>query len=208
MQKKIVLMLVCAMVSTTAVFGQKMEVEQDTTFRKFFLGSTLFMLGNFGETNRPDFVQLNLGYRINPKNSVSIELKTWKYAWSLGIPFGESFQAPELEFPGYIREFGFAIAYQHFWWKGLYSAVHIMNAHQTFVDSNGDKIKNGYQMFNTYRLLGYQFKFFKNRFFIEPSIAVTHRPFQSKMPDGFATLNNKWPSYFVGEPGLHFGFNF
>ena len=62
-------------------------------------------------------------------------------------------------------------------------------------------------MFNTYRL-GYQFKFFKNRFFIEPSIAVTHRPIHTKMPPSFEQLNDKWPNYFIGEPGLHFGFNF
>jgi hypothetical protein len=165
------------------------------------------MLGNLDNHNSPGFVQLNLGYRITPKDVVSIEAKTWKYAWSLGIPFGNSFEAPEEKFPGYIREYGIALAYQHFWWKGLYIAIHIMNAKQTFVDVNNNKIKNGYQMFNTYRL-GYQLRFFKNRFFIEPSIAITHRPIHSKMPESFAKLDDKWPNYFLGEPGLHFGYNF
>ncbi len=179
----------------------------DSTYKKYFVGSTFFMLGNFAEKNKPDFVQLNFGYRITTRDVVSLELKTWKYAWSLGIPYGSSFEAPEEEFPGYVREYGIALAYQRFFWKGLYGAIHVMNARQTFVDDNGDKIKNGYQMFNTYRL-GYQFRFFKNRFFIEPSIAMTHRPIRTKMPSGFAELDNKWPRYFIGEPGLHFGFNF
>jgi hypothetical protein len=165
------------------------------------------MLGNFAAENKPDFVQLNLGYRITKKDVVSIELKTWKYSWSLGIPYGDSFEAPAEKFPGYIREFGFALAYQRFLYKGLYTAVHVMNAQQSFFNDNGDKISTGYQMFNTYRL-GYQFKLFKNRFFIEPSIAVTHRPIQSKMPDTFEKLNNRWPNYFIAEPGLHFGYNF
>jgi hypothetical protein len=181
--------------------------QQDSTYNKFFVGSTFFMLGNFAAENKPDFVQLNLGYRITKKDVVSIELKTWKYSWSLGIPYGDSFEAPAEKFPGYIREFGFALAYQRFLYKGLYTAVHVMNAQQSFFNDNGDKISTGYQMFNTYRL-GYQFKLFKNRFFIEPSIAVTHRPIQSKMPDTFEKLNNRWPNYFIAEPGLHFGYNF
>ncbi len=183
------------------------STQQDSTYKKFFVGSTFFMLGNFAAENKPDFVQLNLGYRITPKDVVSIELKTWKYAWSLGIPYGDSFEAPAEKFPGYIREFGFALAYQRFLYKGLYTAIHVMNAHQSFFNDNGDKISTGYQMFNTYRL-GYQFKLFKNRFFIEPSIAITHRPIQSKMPDTFEKLNNRWLNYFIAEPGLHFGYNF
>ena len=192
-------------VTIVSIFGQ--QPKQDSSFKRYFIGSTFFMLGNLSPTNKPDFVQLNFGYRITPKDVVSIEAKTWKYAWSLGIPYGTSFQAPEEEFPGYVREYGIALAYQRFWWKGLYTAIRIMNARQTFVDDDGNKIKNGYQMFNSYRL-GYQLKFFKNKFFIEPSVAITHRPVHTKMPESFARLNDKWPSYFLGEPGLHFGFNF
>lgn len=181
--------------------------KEDSTYKKCFVGSTFFMLGNFLPENRPDFVQFNLGYRVSANDVVSIELKTWKYAWSLGIPFGKSFEAPEEKFPGYIREYGFALAYQHFWWKGLYMGIHVMNAWQTFVDEDGKKIDNGFQIFNTYRL-GYHFKLFDDRFFIEPSINITHRPYHTTMPDSFKQLDDKWPNYFIGEPGLHFGFNF
>ncbi len=182
-------------------------IKQDNMYKKYFIGSTFFLLGNLATTNKPDFVQLNLGYRLTRNDVVSLELKTWKYAWSLGIPYGTSFEVPEEKFPGYIKEYGVALAYQRFWWKGFYTAIHIMNARQTFVDDIDNKIKNGYQMLNTYRV-GYQFKFFNKRFFIEPSIAVTHRPIQTKMPESFAQLNDKWPKYFLGEPGLHFGFIF
>lgn len=180
---------------------------QDSTYKKCFAGSTLFLLGNFSQSNKPDFVQLNLGYRLTGKDVISLELKTWKYAWSLGIPYGKSFEAPKEEFPGYIREYGFAVAYQRFLWKGLYTGIHVMNAWQTFVDNNGTKIDNGFQIFNTYRL-GYHIKLFKDKCFIEPSIAITHRPYQTKMPNSFKEMNDKWPKFFFGEPGLHFGFNF
>lgn len=181
--------------------------KQDTTFKRCFIGSTFFMLGNFLPENKPDFVQLNLGYRLTGKDVVSLELKTWKYSWSLGIPYGEFYEAPAEKFPGYIREFGFALAYQRFLWKGFYTAVHAMNAWQDFTNETGGNAGKGFQLFNTYRL-GYHFKLFNDKWFIEPSIAVTHRVVHSEMPDGFKQLDNKWGKFFFAEPGLHFGFNF
>ncbi|WP_375561837.1 hypothetical protein ACE193_04610 [Bernardetia sp. OM2101] len=202
------LLLIAFLVALFFTFSiQTANAQTDSTYKKHFIGSTFFMLGNFAPSNPPDFVQLNLGYRITKKDVVSLELKTWKYAWALGIPYGKSFEAPEEKFPGYIREYGVALVYQRFWWKGLYNAVHAMNTLQHFVDKDGKKIKNGYQLFMTYRL-GYQFKLFKNRFFIEPSIAITHRPIHSEMPESFKVLDDKWSKFFFGEPGLHFGFNF
>ncbi len=157
------------------------------------------MLGNFSSANRPDFVQLNLGYRLTGKDVVSLELKTWKYAWSLGIPYGESHEAPEEKFPGYIREYGFALVYQRFLWKGLYAGVHVMNAWQTFVDDNDKKVGDGFQLLNTYRL-GYHIKLFEDRFFIEPSIAVTHRPYHTRMPDSFKQMEISGLNSFSAEP--------
>ena len=182
--------------------------KQDTAYKRYFVGSTFFMLGNFAKVNNPEFVQLNLGYRLTEKDVVSLELKTWKYAWSLGIPpYGEFFEIPEEEFPGYIREFGVAVAYQRYLWKGLYAGVHVMNAFQKFVDEDGQKIDNGFQIFNTYRV-GYHFKLFNDRFFIEPSIAITHRPYHTEMPEAFKQMDDKWNKFLLGEPGLHFGYNF
>ena len=206
MQTKVIsLSLFLLLCSTLTTQAQYAEGEPD--YPKFFVGSTFFMLGNLLPENRPDFVQLNLGYRLTPKDVVSVELKTWKYAWSLGIPYGDAFEAPEWQFPGYIREYGFALAYQRFWWKGLYTGIHVMNAWQSFVGTDGVQIDRGFQLFNTYRL-GYHVKLFKGRAFLEPSIAVTHRPFHTEMPAGFAALDDQWGKFFVGEPGLHFGINF
>jgi hypothetical protein len=150
---------------------------------------------------------LNLGYRITGKDVISLELKTWKYGWPIGIPFGKSYEAEGEGFPGYIREYGFSIAYYRFLWKGLFGQVDVMPAWQTFVNDNGNKIDNGFQIFNTYSI-GYHVKLFKDRFFIQPSIAITHRPYQSKMPDSFKQIDDRWSRFFFGQPGLHFGFNF
>jgi len=206
MQNRIII-IVFAVIMANTIKVNAQYTQQDSTYKKCYIGSTLFMLGNLSSSNRPDFVQLNLGYRITGKDNVSLELKTWKYAWPLGIPYGHSFEAPEEQFPGYIREYGFALAYQHYWWKGLYTAIHVMNAWQSFVDENDNKIDNGFQIFNTYRV-GYHIKLFKDRFFIETSLAVTHRPYHTEMPESFKELDDKWSKFFFPEPGLHFGFNF
>ena len=185
------------------------QTSNEESNKKYFVGSTAFILGNFipDDPNPPDFVQLNLGYRITPKDAISLELKTWRYSWSLGIPYGDSFEAADEKFPGYIREFGFALVYQKFLWKGLYASVHVMNAWQSFFDENSTKIDNGFQIFNTYRL-GYHIDFFNDKFFIEPSIAITHRPYHTEMPDSFKAYDDKWSKFFIGEPGLHFGVKF
>ncbi|MFK7937517.1 MAG: hypothetical protein AB8G22_28635 [Saprospiraceae bacterium] len=204
--KLLITLLLTLLVSTFSLQAQYTDLE--TTNKKCFIGSTAFViLGQFAQTNQPDFAQLNFGYRLTTKDVVSIEFKTWKYAWPIGIPYGEFFEAAGENFPGHIREFGVAFVYQRYWWKGLYTGVHVMNAFQSFVNEEGNKIDNGFQLFNTYRL-GYHVKLFNNRFFIEPSIAVTHRPLQTEMPDDFQIVNDKWSKFFFGEPGLHFGFNF
>ncbi len=203
--KNVAFLLVTVLLIAFSFETKAQQIEE--TEKKYFIGSSVFLLGNLAQSNSPDFVQVNLGYRFNGKNAVSVELKTWKYAWSLGIPYGSDFESPEYQFPGYIREYGIAFVYQRFWWKGLYTGVHVMNAFQNFSNTEGDKIDKGFQIFNTYRI-GYHFKLWKNRFFIEPSIAVTHRPFHTEMPAAFKELDDQWPKFFYGEPGLHFGFNF
>jgi hypothetical protein len=203
--RKITLTSLLIVTCITLAFSQK--TEQDSTYRKFYVGSTFTMLGNLIPSNAPDFVQLNVGYHITPKNIISIEAKTWKYAWPLGIPYGKSFEAPEEKYPGYAREFGIGIVYQRFLWKGAYASIDAGNMFVKYMDENNKHIQNGYKLFTTYRL-GYHFQFFKNRFFIEPSVAMTHWPINTNVPEAFAKKESKWPNYFLFEPGLHFGFKF
>jgi hypothetical protein len=168
----------------------------------------MFLLGNLDPTNPPDFVQLNLGYRITGKDVITLEPKTWKYAWPNGIHpfFNKSYGKAEEGFPGYIREYGLSVAYQRFLWEGLYAELNVMPSLQDFVNDNGKKIDNGFQIFNTYRI-GYHIKLFKDRFFIQTSIATTHRAYHTTMPYGFKQLDDKWSKFIFGEPGFHFGFN-
>lgn len=205
MQKKIYILLFSILLLPSIVSAQYSA--SDSTYKKCFVGSSLFMLFNLIPEERPDFFQLNFGYRISSKDVVSLELKTWRYFQSLGIAYGDSFNIPENKFPGFIREYGFALAYQRFWWKGLYSAIHSMPAWQSFINTGGEKIDKGFQIFNTYRL-GYHFKIFSGRFFIEPSFAITHRAYHTEMPKSFKVQDENHSKFFYAEPGLHFGYNF
>ncbi len=207
MQKNIyIVVLSLVLISTLQVNAQ--YAKQDSTYKHFFVGSTLFLLGNFDKINPPNFVQLNLGYRITGKDVISLELKTWKYAWPLGInPFyNKAYGSVEDKFPGYVRDFGFAIAYQRYFWKGLYAAVHVMQAWQTYTNEGEIKVGKGFMVFNTYRV-GYHIKLFRDRLFVEPSVGIAGRPYYTKMPDGFKQKDDRWPKW-TPEPGLHFGFNF
>jgi hypothetical protein len=207
MQKKILFIgFVLMMISTLSAKAQ--YAKTDSTYKRCFVGSTLFLLGNFATTNPPGFFQLNLGYRITGKDVVSLELITWKHAWPLGInPFyNKAYGTPEEKFPGYIREYGIGLAYQRYVSKSFYVAVHAMPMWQTFRNGNGDKVGNGFIIFNTYRI-GYHIKLLKDRFFIEPSLGIAGRAYYTEMPEGFKEKDDKWPKW-TPEPGLHFGFNF
>jgi hypothetical protein len=106
-----------------------------------------------------------------------------------------------------VREWGVSVSYTRFLYKGLYAELDVMPTWQTFVANNGNKIDNGFQIFNTYRV-GYHVKLFKDRFFIQPSVCITHRAYHTKLPDGFKQLDDKWSKFIFGEPGLNIGYNF
>lgn len=206
---KTALRIALALVMASSLQLKAQDAHQDTTYKKFFIGSTLLMLGNFvpNDPNPPKFIQLNLGYRPTENDAVFLELKTSIFTWPLGIPWGKDFDAPGLNYPGHVSQKVIGLAYNHFWWKGLYTGVHAMNAFQKYKDADNKKLANGFTLFTTYRL-GYQVKLFKDFLFFEPSIGFTHWPVQTGVPRSFEEVENKWPAYFGFEPGLHFGFNF
>jgi hypothetical protein len=206
MQKKI-LRIGLALMLAGSLQVNAQDAQQDSTYRRWYIGSSLFMLGNFAKVNNPEYVQLNIGYRITPKNVVSFEFKRSIYSWPIGIPFGSpSFDAPGKNYPGHARILAPTIGYQHFWWKGVYTSVYALNAFEKYLDGNNKKIGNGYTLYMNFHL-GYQFKFFKNRLFFEPAIGCSYWPIRTNVPESFKEAEKDWPNYFI-QPGFHFGYNF
>ncbi len=68
--------IVLALFLTSTLRLTAQYAQSDTNYKKCFLGSSAFMLINFASNDRPDYVQVNLGYRITGKDVVSLELKT------------------------------------------------------------------------------------------------------------------------------------
>ena len=204
MQKKIVWIgLAIVLAGSLQVNAQ----DQDSTYRKWFVGSTLYLLGNFDNVNNPEYVQLNVGYRITPKDVVSLRFKRSIYSWPLGIPFGSSsFDAPGENYPGHARILAPTVGYQRFWWKGVYTSVYALNAFEKYIDQNQQKMGNGYTLYLDF-YLGYQFRFFKNRFFFEPAIGCSYWPVRTNVPESFKSAEKKWNNYFI-QPGFDFGYNF
>jgi hypothetical protein len=205
MQKKIST-IVLALVLANSLTLNAQDSKKDSTYNKWYIGSSLFLLGNLDKVNNPEYIQLNVGYRLTPKDVISFEFKRSIYSWPIGIPFGPSFDAPGLNYPGHARILAPTIGYQRFWWKGAYTSVYALNAFEKYLDENKKKIGKGYTLYMNFHL-GYQFKFFNNRFFFEPAIGCSYWPIRTNVPETFKSVEKKWPNYFM-QPGLHFGYNF
>jgi hypothetical protein len=205
MRKKILWLIVASILASSLEVNAQSS-KTDSTFKRWYIGSSLFLLGNFDKVNNPEYIQLNVGYRLTPKDVISFEFKRSIYSWPIGIPFGPSFDAPGLNYPGHARILAPTIGYQRFWWKGVYTSVYALNAFEKYLDENKKKIGNGYTLYMNFHL-GYQFKFFNNRFFFEPAIGCSYWPIRTNVPETFKSVEKKWPNYFI-QPGLHFGINF
>ncbi len=201
------IIIVISLLAISSGGAESRNPESDTG--RLFIGTSGFVLVNLipNQENPPDFFQLNFGYWVTGKDVLSLEAITWKYNSPLGIPYGPSYDDPAEAYPGYVREFGLGIAYQRFLWKGAYAATHMLPLYQIYVDTGTNTSQKGFELFLTLRV-GYHFKVLKKRIFIEPSIACTYWPINANVPERFSVVEQKWPNFFLFEPGLHLGFKF
>lgn len=108
--------------------------------KKHFVSSSFFMLFNL-LPNPPSFYQLNYGHRITKKDTIIVEAITWTYDAPLGIPYGASYGDARYKFDGYARDIGVGLAYQRFWWRGLYSTLHMTPFWQLYYDNIRDDLR-------------------------------------------------------------------
>lgn len=173
--------------------------KRDSTFRRHSIGSSIFLLGNIGDT--VNYFQLNYGYYITQKDIIIAEAITWTYYEPLGT-YGSS----EEFYPGKVIAYGLGLGYQRFLWKNLYSTVEPTFFLQQFYDTDNKKIQKGFQLYLQF-IVGYRFEFFKKRMFIEPAIALKYWPVNTNFPASFAAIESGEPKYRF-EPGLNFGIKF
>jgi len=187
--------------------GQNDENKWDFE-RKHFIGSQAFMLFTPLFDPSPEYYQLSYGHRFTSKDEITIEGITWTYQGPLGRPYGPDYEQAASSFPGDIKAIGGGLAYKRLLWRGAFAQLHSTAFRQIYRDENKQKIQKGFQLFNTLRF-GYHFKLGKSkRWFICPSVAFTYWPINTNLPDSFQVEEDKWPNYFLFEPGLQFGYTF
>ncbi len=205
--KQTILLFITALLLTGHTIAQEAQNPHQFT-DKHFVGTTGFILFTPFFDPSPEYFQLNYGYRLNAVSELSIEAITWAYQGPLGRPYGPDYEQESTGFPGDVKAFGAGIAYKRLLWKGVFAQVHSTLLRQHYRDSEKQVIQKGFQLFNTCRL-GYHITFGKRkRLFIAPSIAITYWPINTNLPDSFQVQENKYPNYFMGEPGLHVGYTF
>lgn len=194
---------VLATVPTTAV-AQDTEAEPIENGRpEVFLQTSLFMLGNL-LPEPPSFYQLNVGVYLTERDALIVEAITWTYPAPLGIQYWDGYGDPALNYPGHVRDWGLGVAWQHIWWKGLYTTAHITPFVHSHHDAHGDRLQTGFMLWLSGRV-GYHIDFANDRLFIEPSVAFNAWPVQTRQPADFAAEDARWPRYFLLEPGFHVG---
>jgi len=87
-------------------------------------------------------------------------------------------------------------------------AVEVLPQIQTYTDLDGNKIKNGFKLYNSIHL-GYHVAFGKKkRFFIEPQVHCNQWMFDNNSPEGFKEFDDKYGNVFLFEPNIYFGWKF
>ena len=164
------------------------------------IGASLFMLYNFFP-DPADYYLLTYGYQLTEKDRIFVEFNTWKFEEPLG-----TYNDSEELYPGYVREYGIGVGYQHFFWKGLYSTVQATPFLKHYIDEDNKKIQNGFKLYMQF-IVGYRFEFFQKRWYAEPAVALKYWPVDTNFPADFAEIE-KGANKYKFEPSLNFGFKF
>lgn len=186
--------------------SQAQQPKPDDVPSRYFVGTTLFVLYNLvPDPYPPRYAQVNVGLQLSPADALSLEAITWQYYGPLGRPYGQ--HSGDSNFPGRVRAYGLGLAYKRDVLGGWYVAVHATPLLQEYLDEDGALIQTGFQLFNSFRV-GYDAPLFGGRVYVQPSVAVTNWPVNTNLPASFQAEEDKWPNYFLFEPGLHVGVRF
>jgi hypothetical protein len=175
--------------------------------RRFSLETSAWIVMNL-LPDSGDFYQLTFGYRPDAKNAFFLNGITWKYRAPIAIPMTDpEFEDSSQDYPGYVRAFGLGLGYQRSIWKGLFVAAFATPFVQIFRSDEDDDLGTGFQLYLQAQA-GYRFELFRGRFFVRPFLSCNWWPINTGFPSSFREKEERWPSYYLLEPHLNFGFRF
>lgn len=171
-----------------------------------------FFTKSWDDRTNTQHIELHVKRNLDNKNIIGVKLATWRLFQPMGILWWDGLLdkvESETEFyPGHVRETGIGFSYQRMLWKGLFATVEVLPQYKTYLDEEGDKIGNGFKLYNSFHI-GYHVAFGKSkRFFVEPQVHSQFWVFDTNTPDGFSQLDDQWKNYFLFEPNIYIGLKF
>jgi hypothetical protein len=157
-------------------------------------------------------IEFNVKRNLDNKNIIGVKFATFRLFQPMGIIWSDGLvdkiETKTEYYPGHVRATGLGLTYQRMLWKGLFGTVEVLPQFQTYMDLDGNKLGNGFKLYNSVHL-GYHIAFGKKKhFFIEPQIDCKLWTSDNNAPDGFKQLDDKWRNYFLWEPQIYLGWNF
>ena len=190
------------------------ETDVDHKYRvsiPYFVPESL-ILSSWNDHTSTQHIEFHVKRNLDNKNIIGVKFAHFRLFQPMGITWWDGLldklEAESEFYPGHVRETGIGVSYQRMLWKGLFATVEVLPQFQTYTDLDGNKLGNGFKLYNSYHL-GYHISIGKKkRFFIEPQVHSQHWMFDNNAPDGFKELDDKWRNYFLFEPNIYVGVNF
>ena len=204
---------------TLSAFAQKNSPADTTTevSSKYRVSIPYFIITDpIGESwddrQNTQHIEFNVKRNLDNKNIVGVKFATFRLFQPMGIIWSDGLvdkiETKTEYYPGHVRATGLGITYQRMLWKGLFGTVEVLPQFQTYTDLDGNKLANGFKLYNSVHL-GYHVAFGKKKhFFLEPQIDCKVWTSDNNAPDGFKELDDKWRNYFLWEPQVYLGWNF
>ncbi|WP_020537238.1 hypothetical protein [Lewinella cohaerens] len=203
---------------TLSAFSQSnSSVDQETEVAHKWRVSIPYLVPDeiiYGWSSRTStqMVELHVKRNLDNKNIIGVKFATWRLFQPMGITWWDGvvdkIESGTEYYDGYLRETGIGITYQRMLWKGLFASVEVLPQIQTYTDLDGNKIKNGFKLYNSLHL-GYHVAFGKKkRFFIEPQVHINQWMFDNNSPEGFREFDDKYGNVFLFEPNIYIGWKF
>ena len=203
---------------TTGAFAQTNSSESDETDVAYKWRVSIpyivpdEIISGYGKRTSIQMVELHVKRNLDDKSIIGVKFATWRLFQPMGILWWQDLldkiESGSEYYDGYLRETGIGVSYQRMLWKGLFASIEVLPQIQTYTDLDGNKIKNGFKVYNSYHL-GYHVAFGKKkRMFIEPQVHVNQWMFDNNSPAGFKEFDDKYGNIFLFEPNIYVGFNF
>ena len=212
------LITILLFLSTFGAFAQTSSTESDETkvTHKWRVSIPYIVpdeiISGYSDRTSVQMVELHVKRNLDNKNIIGVKFATWRLFQPMGITWWDGvvdkIESGTEYYDGYLRETGIGITYQRMLWKGLFAAVEVLPQIQTYTDLDGNKIKNGFKVYNSLHL-GYHIAFGKKkRFFVEPQVHCNQWMFDNNSPEGFKEFDDKYGNVFLFEPNLYIGWKF